>query len=268
MCEANVYLLKDRQEKLFMEKVDRIFPGEKQKLFLERVFGERRVVKAAIQERALVDHRIVIEEICSQETYDFTEIWLDLENDHGHFHEGEEVKLNLYKGYNMRLKDDAAWKDPQVTVVGNNGARTAEIDLQGPTGNIQLGSEANGLMQIYAQEKGDNGSDLFAKLLVEVGHEHHHEIKPLGLPLEMVPCGYSRARMGENYEVQILKNGEPLAGAVLRATYANTRNPDYPHTMTTNEEGKARLFLTARGNYLFSVSCGNVISTFTLVKSF
>ena len=268
MCEANVYLIKDGQEELFMEKVDRIVPGENQNLFLESVFGERRVVKAAIREMELVHHRIVIEEIRSQETYDFTEIWLDLDNDHGHFHEGEEVKLSLYKGHNMRLKDDAVWTDPQVTVVGATGARQAEIDLQGPIGKIQLGSEADGLMQIYAREKGDSDTDLFAKLLVEVGHHHHHEIEPLGLPLEIVPCGYSHARMGENYEVQILRNGEPLAGAVLRATYGNTRNYDYPHTITTNEEGKAHLFLTARGNYLFSVSYGNFISTFTLIKSY
>ena len=28
MCEANVYLLKEGREELFMEKVDRIIPGE------------------------------------------------------------------------------------------------------------------------------------------------------------------------------------------------------------------------------------------------
>ena len=47
--EANIYLLKNGREELFMEKVDRIIPGEDQTLFLESVFGERRVVKAAIE---------------------------------------------------------------------------------------------------------------------------------------------------------------------------------------------------------------------------
>ncbi|NMC28133.1 MAG: DUF4198 domain-containing protein [Syntrophomonadaceae bacterium] len=54
--------------------------------------------------------------------------------------------------------------------------------------------------------------------------------------------------MGENYEIQVLKEGQPLAGATTLAPYSSTKNPDYPHRLTTNAEGKARLFLTGRGN--------------------
>ncbi|MEN6389497.1 MAG: DUF4198 domain-containing protein, partial [Syntrophomonas sp.] len=76
------------------------------------------------------------------------------------------------------------------------------------------------------------------------------------------------ARMGENYEIMVLKDGEPLAGAEVMATFAGTHHQDYPHRLVADEDGKVRLFLSARGNYLFKVQEGNVISTFTLVKSF
>lgn len=267
MCEANVYLIKDGREELLMEKVDRIIPSEDQTLFLESIFGERRVVKAVIREMELVHHRILVEEIRPLEANLFEEIWLDLDTDHGHFHEGEEVNLHLFKGYNMKMNPEASWNEPEVTVVVDNKShRPADIHFHDQTGHIHLGSENDGLIQVFATEKGER--ELLAKLLVEVGHHHHHELQPLGLPLEIVPCGYAHARMGENYELQVLKDGQPLAGVLLRATFANTRSNDYPHNMTTDEKGKARLFLTARGNYLFSVSDGNLISTFTLIKSF
>ncbi len=266
MCEANVYLLKEGREELFMEKVDRIIPGEDKTLFMENIFGERRVAKAAIREMELVHHRIIIEEVSQQQINVGTEIWLDLDTDHGHFHEGEEVRLNLLKGYNMKADLDAVWESPQVILVGQSGRRQADLHLHSHMGHINLGEEADGLIQVYARETGEK--ELIAKLLVEVGHHHHHEMQPIGLPLEIIPCGYAHARMGESYEVQVLQNGKPLVGVELRATYANTRNRDYPHTMTTDQEGKARLFLTASGNYLFSVSNEETISTFTLVKSF
>jgi predicted RNA-binding protein len=266
MCEASVYLLKEGREELFMEKVDRIIPGEDHTLFMESIFGERRVVKAAIREMELVRHRIIIEEVRQQQINVGTEIWLDLDTDHGHFHEGENVKLVLLKGYNMKADLDAVWQTPEVILVGSQGNRRADLHLHGHIGYINLGEEADGLIQVYARETGEK--EFYAKLLVEVGHHHHHELQPIGLPLEIVPCGYSHVRLGDSYEVQVLHNGQPLVGAELRATYANTRNRDYPHTMTTDQEGKARLFLTARGNYLLSVSCESTISTFTLVKNF
>jgi uncharacterized GH25 family protein len=90
----------------------------------------------------------------------------------------------------------------------------------------------------------------------------------VGLPLEIVPGDYSHARLGENYELRVLKAGQPLAGVEVKVTYSSTQNKEYPHRLTTDEEGRARIFLTARGNYLFSVRDENTISTFTLIKSF
>ena len=54
----------------------------------------------------------------------------------------------------------------------------------------------------------------------------------------------------------------------VKATYAGTHHREHPHRLRTDDNGRARIFLTARGNYLFSVTHNNVTSTFTLVKSF
>jgi predicted RNA-binding protein len=63
MCEANVYLLdKDGNEKLLLEAVDKVVPTD-EGLFLENIFSQRKTVKAKIKEMALVEHRIVIEEV-------------------------------------------------------------------------------------------------------------------------------------------------------------------------------------------------------------
>jgi len=267
MCEANVYIERNGQEELLMESVDRIVPTEDGSIFLESIFGERRVVKAKIKEMELVHHRVVLEAIkAPQDVKKEMELWLEPDTNHGHFHSGEEVKLNLYKGYNMRPAAGSRFGSIKAFAV--NEENVAEIRVHEHHGQmeINLGQEADGLIQVYVQESGEK--EIYAKMLVEIGHHHHHGLKPIGLPLEIMPSDYSHARMGENYEIIVLKEGQPLPGAKVRATYTGTQNSDYPHSMVTNDEGKAKLFLSARGNYLFSVEDGQVISTFTLVKPF
>ncbi|MDD4802460.1 MAG: DUF4198 domain-containing protein [Syntrophomonas sp.] len=122
------------------------------------------------------------------------------------------------------------------------------------------------MVHLYVREAGEQ--EHYAATLVEVGHHQHHGMKPAGLPLEIIPSDHSHARLGESYAIQVLKAGRPLAGAEVRVTYSSTQSRDYPHRLTTDEEGRAKLFLTSRGNYLFSVSDNNIISTFTLIKSF
>jgi len=62
MCEANVYFVdKEGNEKLLLEAVDKLVPGE-DGIMLENIFSERKTVKAKIKEMALVEHRIVLEE--------------------------------------------------------------------------------------------------------------------------------------------------------------------------------------------------------------
>ncbi len=61
MCEANAYLLKDREEELVMESVDILRP-EKNGIYLQDIFGRQRTIKASIKEMNLVDHRILLKE--------------------------------------------------------------------------------------------------------------------------------------------------------------------------------------------------------------
>ncbi len=264
MCEANIYIDRGSGEELLMEMVDRVIPGEENNIFMESIFGERRVVKARIREMELVHHRIILEEIKEAAEVQTMEIWLEPDTDHGHFHEGEEVSLKLLKGYNMKAEPTAGLKNTKAFVT--NGGEKTELHFHEHDGdkNLIMGQETEGLIQVYAVDE----ERLYAKLIVEIGHHHHHGLQPLGLPLEIVPSSYSHARMGDNYEIQVLKEGKPMAGVEVRATYAGTHNRDYPHHLTTDSEGKARLYLTARGNYLFTVSDEGIISTFTLMKSF
>lgn len=266
MCEANVYVRRGGQEELLMESVDRIIPGEDQNIFMENIFGERKVVKAHIREMELVHHRIILEELPEATLNRHQEIWLEPDTDHGHFHPGEEVCLKLFKGYNMRPDHEAPYNDLETYMIEEGASCKVDIHDHHGTKEIKLDQEVDGLVQIYVHENGTQ--ELYASALIEVGHHHHHGVKPAGLPLEIFPSDYGHARLGENYEIKVLKEGKPLAGAVVRATYNSTQNKDYPHHLTTDEEGRTRIFLTARGNYLFSVTDGNIISTFTLIKSF
>lgn len=267
MCESNVYLSRGGQEELLMESVDRIIPAEDGNIFLESIFGERKIIKARIREMELVHHRIILEEIQNTVVTERSqEIWLEPTTDHGHFHAGEEVSLKLSKGYNMKTDPESNFANIQAFVV--NEGIVSEVSLHDHHGSkeINLGQEADGLLQIYVKESG--ARELYGKIVMEIGHHHHHGLQPLGLPLEIIPSDYSHARMGESYEIQVLKAGQPLAGAEVKVTYASTHNRDYPHCLKTNEEGRAKMFLSAKGNYLFSVTEQNLSSTFTLVKSF
>ena len=61
MCEANVYLIDEQgKEQLFLESVDKIQPDD-EKLILENIFGQRKIITAKIKEMELVNHRIVLE---------------------------------------------------------------------------------------------------------------------------------------------------------------------------------------------------------------
>ena len=214
MCEANVYINRAGQEELLMESVDRIVPGEDHTIFLENIFGERRVVKARIREMELVHHRIVLEEISEETIQPHLELWLEPDTQHGHFHPGEEVRLELYKGYNMVANKESGFGELQAFLVKDGLSR--ELALHDHDGVIEISvlEPVDGLVQIYVQEKGEQ--DCYALALVEVGHHHHHTMQPAGLPLEIVPSDYSHARLGENYEIQVLKAGQPLAGAVVK----------------------------------------------------
>lgn len=62
MCEANAYLIENGTEQLVLERVDKVIPGQKD-IYLENIFGERKVLAARIKELHLVDHKIIMEKI-------------------------------------------------------------------------------------------------------------------------------------------------------------------------------------------------------------
>lgn len=63
MCEANVYMIdKEGKEQLILESVDKVIPCE-EGILLENIFSQRKTVKAKIKEMALVEHRIVLEDL-------------------------------------------------------------------------------------------------------------------------------------------------------------------------------------------------------------
>jgi predicted RNA-binding protein len=61
MCEASAYFLKNGKEELLLADVDIIEP-ESDGLRLVNIFGEQKVVNAAIQYINLVNHKVILVE--------------------------------------------------------------------------------------------------------------------------------------------------------------------------------------------------------------
>ncbi len=61
MCEAAAYLLKDGREELLLSEVDTIEP-EGDSLRLVNIFGEQKVIRAAIHSLNLVNHKVILVE--------------------------------------------------------------------------------------------------------------------------------------------------------------------------------------------------------------
>lgn len=61
MCEAAAYIIRNGQEELLLEDVDLIEP-EGDHLRLVSIFGEQKIVKAAIQSLNLVNHKVILVE--------------------------------------------------------------------------------------------------------------------------------------------------------------------------------------------------------------
>ncbi len=61
MCEANVYIIKNGQEELYLENVDILLP-EGDKIFLRNLFGEQKTFDGVVKEISLLKHKIVLTE--------------------------------------------------------------------------------------------------------------------------------------------------------------------------------------------------------------
>ncbi|WP_299978879.1 CooT family nickel-binding protein [Desulfobacula sp.] len=60
MCESNVYLRKDGDEKLIMENVAAITPVGEDTFLLKGLLGENMKVKAIIKDINLMGHKIIL----------------------------------------------------------------------------------------------------------------------------------------------------------------------------------------------------------------
>jgi len=60
MCESNVYLKKDNDEKLIMENVAAISPAGENAFLLRGLLGESMEVKAIIEDINLMGHKIIL----------------------------------------------------------------------------------------------------------------------------------------------------------------------------------------------------------------
>lgn len=60
MCESNVYLRKDNEEKLIMENVAAVTPVSVDTFLLKGLLGESMEVKAIIEDINLMGHKIIL----------------------------------------------------------------------------------------------------------------------------------------------------------------------------------------------------------------
>lgn len=61
MCEANAYIIRDGDEELVMEAVDKVEP-ENHGLRLVNIFGDQKFLHARIHALFLVNHKILLKE--------------------------------------------------------------------------------------------------------------------------------------------------------------------------------------------------------------
>ncbi|MCK5543055.1 MAG: CooT family nickel-binding protein [Desulfobacterales bacterium] len=61
MCEANAYLLKDNEEILLMEAVERVEP-EEDGICIRSIFGEQKFIKGYVHSLSLVDNKVYLKE--------------------------------------------------------------------------------------------------------------------------------------------------------------------------------------------------------------
>ncbi|HIC85673.1 MAG TPA: CooT family nickel-binding protein [Desulfobacterales bacterium] len=62
MCEASVFVIDGKQEKLVMKAVDILKVEEEGSLSLVDIFGEKKSLKGSVKALSLVEHKILIEE--------------------------------------------------------------------------------------------------------------------------------------------------------------------------------------------------------------
>jgi uncharacterized GH25 family protein len=94
----------------------------------------------------------------------------------------------------------------------------------------------------------------FIKTFVQVGSEKSEDYKkPIGFKIEIVPKQNPTAlRVGDELDVQVLFEGQPLASSRVMATYDkySTTPEEYDQTIDTDSGGNARIKITHSGLWL------------------
>lgn len=98
-------------------------------------------------------------------------------------------------------------------------------------------------------------SGQFAKAVLVSGTSGEETVKAVGLPLEIVPAqGPAAWRSGKDLRVRVLRDGRPLAGATVQATYVGHHPADaWAATTKTGPDGVAALRPTVPGAWVLKV---------------
>ncbi|MBW2065228.1 MAG: CooT family nickel-binding protein [Deltaproteobacteria bacterium] len=62
MCESSVYLLKEGEEELVLESVDRLESSDDHVKVMD-IFGEEKILKARVKSLSLINHKIILEPV-------------------------------------------------------------------------------------------------------------------------------------------------------------------------------------------------------------
>jgi len=107
-------------------------------------------------------------------------------------------------------------------------------------------------------EDGKDGRERYSKIaklaLCSAGRDGAEPWEPLGLRVEIVPlvepCGL---RQGDEFEVEVLFGGKPLADVWVTGGYEGVHGHEYPVWVKTDSEGQAKIPLDRKGAWFVRV---------------
>lgn len=205
------------------------------------------------------------------------EVWL--EPSQQHFHRGEKVKVKVFWGDKMK-PDGLGRKERWAAYVLDPGNKRVGLAINESSEDYYLlsfSTETEGFYTVAVENNAGiftvlkNGEwkrgpkrdyeDVqtstciyqYAKVIATMGHPRGKYNQVIGHDLEIVPLNFGHAHVDNTVEVQVLYEGQPLAGVELKATYNSHDGKDYPISLITDGEGKTAITLSEKGNWMFIV---------------
>lgn len=194
-------------------------------------------------------------------------IWL--EPTHLHFHHGDNVEVKVLWGIAMKkdsMDNSTNWRGEVIDPNGlkipakiTSGTEYSHHVLTfngGPEGiyTVQVEGDLRGQQEdMGASAEHKNGCYYWARMLVPLGHHVHGSGKSLKRGIEIVPEHYSEYHPGDTIELTVLKEGKPLAGVQVLATYHIYDGDNFPYTLTADSQGKIRFSFAAKGHWMFQL---------------